>query len=71
MVSYCDHWMSVLCRPSSTSASKDISETTGWILTKLGRNDPHMASLIIVQNGFGPMHILVTQAKDKILRLKL
>ena len=25
MVSYCDRWMSVVCRPSSTVASKDIS----------------------------------------------
>ena len=32
-----------MCRPSSTIASKDISLTAAWILTKLGRNDPYMA----------------------------
>ena len=47
MVSYCDHWMCVLCRPSSTISSRDIylllspPKTTRWILTKLGRNDPY------------------------------
>ena len=49
MVSYCDRWMSVVRRASSTIASKDISLTTGWIFPKLGRNDPHMALFRIVQ----------------------
>ena len=50
MVSYCDRWMSVVRRPSSTIASKDIfSLTTGWNLTKLGRNYPYMYLLKIVQ----------------------
>ena len=57
MVSYYDRWMSVvrqvLCvvrRPSSTISSKDISSlTTGWILIKLGRNDPYMDPFKIVQ----------------------
>ena len=35
----------VVHRPSSAIASKDISQTTGWILTKLGRNDPYMTLL--------------------------
>ena len=61
MVSYCDHWMSVVCRASSTIATKDISsQITGWILTKLGRNDPHMALFKNCSNGSGPIHILVT-----------
>ena len=30
---------------SSTIASKDISNTTGWLKTKLGRNDPYMTPL--------------------------
>ena len=58
MVSYCDRWMSVVRRPSSTIALKDISPlTTGWILTKLGRYDPYIALLENCSNGFGLLHI--------------
>ena len=36
--------------PASTITLKDISSlTTGWIRTKLSRNDPFWPSLIIVQ----------------------
>ena len=45
---------SVVRRPSSTIALKDISSiTTGWILTKLGRNEPNMAPTL----GSGLLHI--------------
>ena len=36
MVSYYDCWMSVIVRRQQ----KELN--TGWILTKLGRNDPYM-----------------------------
>ena len=37
------HAMCVVPRVSSNFDSNDISSlTTGWILTKLGRNDPYM-----------------------------
>ena len=56
--SYCDCWMSVVCCASSTIASKDISsQTTGWILTKLGKNDPYMALIKNYTNGSGALHI--------------
>ena len=64
MVSYCDRWMSVVCRLSclQTIASKDISsKTAGWVLTKLGRNDPYLALFNNCSNGSGPLHIKVTQ----------
>ena len=58
MVSYCEHWMSVVGRAWSTIASKDISsEITGWILTKLGMNAPYMALFKNYSNGSSPMHI--------------
>ena len=58
MVSYCDHWMSVVRRVSSTIASKDISSyTTRWILTKLGRNDHYAALVNNCSNGSGQLHI--------------
>ena len=44
-------------RPASTIASKDISLSTGWIWTKLGRNDSYIALLNNCSNGFGPLHI--------------
>ena len=34
---------SIVCPPLSTLALKDISYTTCWILSKLGRNDSHNA----------------------------
>ena len=37
---------------------------TGWILTKLGRNDPYMTLFKNCSNGSGPLHIKVTQAKN-------
>ena len=43
MVSYCDHWMSVLRRASSTIASNGISDF------ELGKNDPYMALFKIAQ----------------------
>ena len=47
-----------VCRPLSTIASKDISSlTTGWILTKLGRNDPYMGLFKNCSNGPSPLHI--------------
>ena len=62
MVSYCDRWIPGVSsrRPVSwsTIASKDISSlTTGWIWTKLGRNDPYMALFNNCSNGSGPLHI--------------
>ena len=45
---------SIVCHPSSTIALKDISLTSGWILTKLGRNDPYFA---LFENGSDPLHI--------------
>ena len=65
MVSYCDKWMCrvrfawcVVRRLSSTIASKDIcSQTTGWILTKLDRNDPYMAIFKKCSNGSCLLHI--------------
>ena len=55
----------------NTIASKDISSlTTGWILTKLGRNDPYMALFNNCSNGSGPLHIQVTKAKNKIFKMK-
>ena len=52
-------WMSVICRVSSTIVFfKDISSlTTGWILTKLGRNDPYMVLFNNCANGYGPLHV--------------
>ena len=48
---------SLVRRLSSTMASKDISSLiTGWILTKLGRNDPNMTLLKIVQ--MVPVHCI-------------
>ena len=44
-------------RMSSTVSSKDISLTIGWILTKLGRNDPYKALFDNYSNGSGPWHI--------------
>ena len=41
----------IKCCASSTIASKDISKTTGWILSKIGRNDPHMALFKFFQMG--------------------
>ena len=38
-------------------ASKDFSLTTGWILIKLGRNDPYRALIKNCSNGSGPLHI--------------
>ena len=49
--------MSVVHRLSSTNSSKDISFSTGWILTKHGRNDPYMALFNDCSNGSGPLHI--------------
>ena len=49
---------SVVCRPSSTIASNDNSSlTTGWIFTKLGRNDPFMTLSWNCSNGSSPLHI--------------
>ena len=60
---------SVVRGASSTIASKDISsQTAGWILTKLGRNDPHMALFNNSSNGSGPVHIEVTQATNRFLK---
>ena len=57
MVSYCDRWMSVVCCPSLIFASNDnISLTTGWSLTKLGKNDPYMALFENCSNGSGLSH---------------
>ena len=50
-------WSLDACCASSTIALKDISLTTGWILTKLGRNEPYMALFKNCSNGFGLLHI--------------
>ena len=47
----------------STIASKDISKTTGWILSKIGRNDSHMALYKIIQ-------MVTFDCKSKSHRLK-
>ena len=47
----------VVSRASSTIDSKDISQTTGWILTKLGRNDLYMAFFKNCSNGSNTLHI--------------
>ena len=48
----------VVCHMLSTIVSKDISSlTAGWLLNKLGRNDPCMALFNNCPNGSGPMHI--------------
>ena len=47
----------MVCHASSTTASKDVSETTGWSLTKLGRNDPYMALFNKCSNDSGLFHI--------------
>ena len=57
MMSYCDRCMSGIPRPTSTIALKGIYLTTGWIWTKLGRNDPYIALLNNCSNGSGPLHI--------------
>ena len=57
----CQSWD--VCPQSSTIFSKDISLTTCWILTKLGRNGHEMALFDSCSNGFSPLHIKVTQAK--------
>ena len=44
---------SVMHCVSSTIASKDISQTSGWILTKRGSNDPYMALFNNCSNGSG------------------
>ena len=51
-----------MCRPSSTIALKDIS---GFFFAKLGRNNPYMALSNNCSNGYGPLHIKVTQAKKR------
>ena len=56
MVIYCDRNMDVRCA-SSTIALKDISEKTGRILDKLGRNDSYIVLFKNCSNGFGPSHI--------------
>ena len=43
MVSYCDRWMCVVRRQQLLQRTSFSSLRTGWILTKLGRNDPYMA----------------------------
>ena len=51
MVSYCDHWMSVVCCPPSCFLNNCFTGhllTTGCILTKLGMNGPYMALFKIV-----------------------
>ena len=61
MVSYCDHWMSVVVsgRPSSTIASKDISSlNTGLILILL------LPSFIIVR--MVPVHCISRSPRLKI-----
>ena len=41
---------------SSIIATKDISSyTTGWVLTKLGRNNPYKALFNDGSNGSGPL----------------
>ena len=47
MVFYCDPWMSVI-------HSQQLLQRTlpGWVLTKLGRNDPYMVLLNNCSNGF-------------------
>ena len=49
-------------RASSTIALKDISLTTGWILTKLGRNEPYMALFKNCSNGSGLLHIYICRS---------
>ena len=57
MLSYCDLLMSGVHCPSPTIASKDISKTTGWIKTKLARNDPYIALFNNFSKCSSPLHI--------------
>ena len=65
MVSYCDR--SISHRLSSTIASNDIL-TTGWILTKLARNDSYMAPLQIGQMVLIHAYLGHTMAKNRFSR---
>ena len=47
----------LFCRPLTIDLNDISSLTTGWILTKLGRNDPNMTLFNNCLNGFGPLHI--------------
>ena len=47
----------VVSRPSSSIASKDIPLSTGWILTKFGKNDPYIALFNNCSNVSGLLHI--------------
>ena len=42
---------------------KVLSYTTGWILTKLARNDPYVALFNNCSNGSGPVYIQITHNK--------
>ena len=55
MVSYCDHWMSVMRHKQSLQMTSP--KVLAGFFTKLGGNDPYMALFNNCTNGCGPLHI--------------